>query len=89
MLAHASGQIQGPVQGKAPREKIHEPQLSDVILSPRGLDVGTISSHVIKHYLFMRGLLPAQFDELANLLRQVIRHSMISDGSEVASCDVS
>lgn len=71
MLAHASGPRSGSGEGSGPAGKVQAPHVCDVVLSPRGLDVGTVSAHIIKQYLFMRGLLPTQFDELAKFLKQV------------------
>eukprot|EP00892_Ulva_mutabilis_P009387 jgi/Ulvmu1/6820/UM031_0024.1 len=70
MLAHANSCCAGAGERPGTRGKIPDPYLCDIVLSPRGIDLGTVGAHVIKQYLFMRGLLPAPFDELGKLADQ-------------------
>ena len=71
MPAHGNSHCGGAGDCAGPKGKYPDAQVCDITLSPRGLDVGIIGSHVIKQYLFMRGLLPAPFDELGKLVQQV------------------
>lgn len=83
MLRQGNSRCEGAEHCAGDGMKSSEHYVCDIVLSPRGIDIGTIGAHVIKQYLFMRGLLPAPFDELVKLGEQVRVMSPRSGGCSI------